>query len=116
MSSSQNPCITIFTLGVDNANTNILGSLSGNTISQNINDYMYTVNANQTEDAFNAIIEEIMCRIGPVIAQDDLYVFNNLELLDQNIDYVFDINNRILKFYDVDEKKYVTAQSLGLRL
>jgi len=102
LSSSQNSCITIFTLGVDNANTNILGSLSGNTISQNINDYMYTVNANQTEDAFNAIIEEIMCRIGPVIAQDDLYVFNNLELLDQNIDYVFDIDNRILKFYDVE--------------
>jgi uncharacterized protein YegL len=101
-SSSANPCITIFTLGVDNANTNILGSLSGNTISQDINEYMYTVNANQTEAAFNAIIEEIMCRIGPVIAEGALHVFNNLEILEQNIDYVFDINSKILKFYDVE--------------
>lgn len=102
ISSAANPCITIFTLGVDNANTNILGSLSGNAISQDINDYMYTVNANQTEAAFNAIIEEIMCRIGPVIAKGVLYVFNNLEVLEPNIDYIFDINSKILKFYDVD--------------
>ena len=100
LSTTQDPCITIFTLGVDNADTNTLGSISGNTLSRNTLDYMYTVNANQTTSAFNAIIEEIMCRIGPVIANDSLYVFDDLSLLEENIDYVFDNQNKILKFYD----------------
>lgn len=99
-STTLDPCITIFTLGVDNADTNTLGSISGNTLSRDTLDYMYTVNANQTTSAFNAIIEEIMCRIGPVIANDSLYVFDNLTLLEENIDYVFDNQNKILKFYD----------------
>ena len=102
VSTSQNPCITIFTLGVDNADTNILHSLSGNTINQDPNSYSYAASANQTAEAFNAIIEEIMCRIGPVSASETLYVFNDLEILEENIDYVFDDQNKILKFYDVE--------------
>ena len=99
-STSQNPCISIFTLGVDNADINVLSNLSGNTLSQNNNDYLYTVNANQTSLAFNAIIEEIMCRVGPVSAEDDLYVFNDLEVLEEDIDYVYDDDVKIIKFYD----------------
>ena len=102
VTTQQNPCITIFTLGVDNADTGVLSGLSGNTISQNPLDYLYTVNANQTAEAFNAIIEEIMCRIGPITGGDNLYVFNNLDILEENIDYVFDMQNKILKFYDVE--------------
>jgi len=29
-------------------------------------------------------------------------VFNNLDILEENIDYVFDMQNKILKFYDVE--------------
>lgn len=100
ISTSQNPCITIFTLGVDNANTDILKSLSGNAISQDPGNYLYEVSANQTAEAFNAIIEEIMCRIGPVQASEGLYVFNELDILEENIDYILDNQNKILKFYD----------------
>ena len=109
LSTSQNPCISIFTLGVDNADTGALSQLSGNTINRNPNEYMYTANANQTSAAFNAIIEEIMCRIGPVIASDNLYVFNNLEVLAENIDYVFDDQNKILKFYDEEPFNICTS-------
>ena len=101
-STIQNPCITLFSLGVDNANTNLLESLVGNSINQDANQYAYNVNANQTSEAFNAIIEEIMCRIGPIIADGVLYVFNKLEILEENIDYIYDNQSRLLKFYDVE--------------
>ena len=101
-STVQNPCITLFSLGVDNANTNLLESLVGNSINQDANQYSYNVNANQTSEAFNAIIEEIMCRIGPIIADGVLYVFNELEILEENIDYIYDNQSRLLKFYDVE--------------
>ncbi len=102
LSTEQSPCITLFSLGVDNANSELLSSLSGNSISQDPNQYSYSVNANQTAEAFNAIIEEIMCRIGPIVAEGLLYVFNDLEILEENIDYVYDNQNRLLKFYDVE--------------
>jgi len=100
VSTRQNPCITIFTLGVDNADLGTLRMLSGNTISQDPVNYSYTASSNQTSDAFNAIIEEIICRVGPVRSEGFLKVFNDLEILEENIDYIFDVQNKILKFYD----------------
>ena len=102
LTTAQNPCITVYTLGVDNANQGALQSISGNTLSQNPAEYSYTVNANQVQEAFNAIIEEIMCKIGPVIAEFPLNVFNNLVLLDENIDYIYNEETKIFKFYDVE--------------
>jgi uncharacterized protein YegL len=99
-STSANPCITVYTLGVDNANVNALQSISGNTLSTVPNEFSFIVNANQVEAAFNAIIEEIMCRIGPVIAEGDLNVFNNEQVLEQGIDYIYDDLYKIIKFYD----------------
>ena len=99
-STVANPCITVYTLGVDNANVNALQSISGNTLSTVPNEFSFIVNANQVEAAFNAIIEEIMCRIGPVIAEGDLNVFNNEQILEQGIDYIYDDLYNILKFYD----------------
>ena len=99
-STAANPCITVYTLGVDNANVNALQSISGNTLSTVPNEFSFIVNANQVEAAFNAIIEEIMCRIGPVIAEGDLNVFNNEQILEQGIDYIYDDLYKILKFYD----------------
>ena len=99
-STKENPCITMFTLGVDNANMVALKSISGNTISSNSEEHSYRISANQTSIAFNAIIEEIMCRIGPIESDGDIYVFNNLQVLEENIDYVYDNQHKILKFYD----------------
>ena len=90
----------MYTLGVDNANTNALQSISGNTLSTVPNEFSFVVNANQVAAAFNAIIEEIMCRIGPVIAEGDLNVFNDLQILEEGIDYLYDDLYKILKFYD----------------
>ena len=99
-STESNPCITVYTLGVDNANVNALQSISGNTLSTVPNEFSFIVNANQVEAAFNAIIEEIMCRIGPVIAEGNLNVFNNEQVLEQGIDYIYDDLYKIIKFYD----------------
>ena len=101
-STSVNPCITVYTLGVDNANTNALTSISGNTLNTTPNEFSFVVNANQVTEAFNAIIEEIMCRIGPVIADGDLNVFNGIQILEEGVDYLYDDLYKILKFYDVE--------------
>ena len=55
-----------------------------------------------------------MCRIGPVIANEHLSVFNNLEILEENIDYVFDRQNKILKFYDVEPFNICTEMFLRI--
>lgn len=101
-STNTNPCITVYTLGVDNANTNALQSISGNTLNTAPNEFSFVVNANQVAAAFNAIIEEIMCRIGPVIAEGDLNVFNDTQILEEGTDYLYDNLYKILKFYDVE--------------
>ena len=99
-STVTDPCITVYTLGVDNANTNALQSISGNTLNTAPNEFSFVVNANQVAAAFNAIIEEIMCRIGPVIADGELNVFNDLQVLEEGTDYLYDNLYKILKFYD----------------
>ena len=101
-STSLDPCITVYTLGVDNADINALSSISGNTLSTNSNEFSFIVDVNQVAEAFNAIIEEIMCRIGPVVAEGDLNVFNDLQILEEGIDYLYNNNYKILKFYDVE--------------
>lgn len=97
----QNPCITTYTLGVDNANVAALQSVSGNVLNQNSIDYNYIVNTQQVNGAFNAIIEEIMCKIGPVLADYPANIFNGLTLLEENIDYTYNDEEKIFKFYDV---------------
>lgn len=99
--TSQNPCITTYTLGVDNANVSALQSVSGNVLNQNSIDYNYIVNTQQVNGAFNAIIEEIMCKIGPVLAEYPANIFNGLNLLEENVDYTYNNEEKIFKFYDV---------------
>ena len=110
-STSQNPCISVYTLGVDNADTSVLESLSGNTLNTNASEYSYVVNANQVAAAFSAIIEEIMCKIGPITINENFHVFNGLDVLEENIDYIFDSQYNILKFYD-EEPFNVCTQML----
>ena len=99
--TSQNPCITTYTLGVDNANVSALQGVSGNVLNQNSIDYNYIVNTQQVNGAFNAIIEEIMCKIGPVLAEYPANIFNGLDLLEENVDYTYNDEEKIFNFYDV---------------
>jgi uncharacterized protein YegL len=99
-STRQNPCITIFSLGVDNANTSALNAISGNIINQNSDEYSFLINANQTVLAFTSIIAEIVCRIGPVFSNKNINVFNQDIKLRENVDYVYDDTFNIIKFYD----------------
>ena len=96
----QDPCITMYTLGVDNANVSALKNVSGNVLNQNSIDYNYIVNTQQVNGAFSAIIEEIMCKVGPVLAEYPANVFNGLNLLEENVDYVYNSDEKIFKFYD----------------
>ena len=101
-STAADPCITVYTLGVDNADTNALTSISGNTLNTAPNEFSFVVNANQVSEAFNSIIEEIMCRVGPIVADGDLNVFNGLQILEEDIDYLYDDLYKIIKFYDAE--------------
>jgi hypothetical protein len=108
-STIVNPCITVYTLGVDNANTDALQSISGNTLNNLPEEFSFVVNTSQVAAAFNAIIEEIMCRIGPVIADGNLNVFNGTQILEEGSDYLSDNLYKILKFYDVDPLNICTS-------
>jgi len=98
--TKEAPCITVYTLGVDNANSQALQHISGNTLSTLPEEFSFTVSVAQVSAAFNAIIEEIMCRIGPVIADGTINVFNNTTMLQKDLDYVYDDLYKIIKFYD----------------
>ena len=99
-STEDQPCVSVYSIGVDNADINSLSQISGNTLSTNVVDYVYSVNSNQVTLAFNAIISEIMCRIGPVLSNETLYIFNKDQPLTENVDYIFDSLHKIIKFYD----------------
>jgi uncharacterized protein YegL len=66
--NSNDPCITVYTMGVENANMVLLLSLSGNAATP-VNDrdsYRFFATANGTQDTFNTIVEDILCRYGPI--------------------------------------------------
>ena len=96
------PCITLYTLGVDNADQGSLTRISGNVLDQGSSIYNYVVNSNNVNNAFNAIIEEIVCKIGPVFATPPINIFNGTDILEENEDYSFDIQTKVFKFYNVE--------------
>ncbi len=96
------PCITVYTLGVDNANQESLTKISGNVLNQSSPNYNYLVNTQNIRNAFNAIIEEIVCRIGPVLANPPINVFNGIDALEENEDYTYDIDTKVFKFYNIE--------------
>ena len=57
-------CVTIYTLGIGSASIGTLVNMSGNAatpVNERVN-YAYQANLNQTQAAFNEIVEEILCR------------------------------------------------------
>ena len=61
-------CITVYTLGVDNADIDFLEGISGNaaTLPIELGDFVFEANAAQTEAAFADILADILCRFGPI--------------------------------------------------
>lgn len=100
-------CVTVYSLGVDNANTDLLISLSGNAVTppQERVNYTYAANAQNTADAFRDIIEDILCRYGPFDPPvppeeaDTINVFLNEERVEPGVDFSYDPDSQGLKFY-----------------
>lgn len=99
-STKDNPCITIYSLAVDNADVSVLNQISGNAVNQNPQEYSFSITANQVITAFSAIVAEIVCRIGPVLSTNNLHIFNETIKLVEDEDYTFDRLFSIVKFYD----------------
>lgn len=100
-------CITVYSLGVDNADTNVLISLSGNAVTppQERVNYTYVANAQDTAEAFRDIIEDILCRYGPFDPPvppeeaNTINVFLNEDRVDPELDFSYDPDSQGLKFY-----------------
>jgi uncharacterized protein YegL len=107
--NGESGCISLYTLGVDNADEQLLRRISGNAISQDPLEFSYMVNANQTEAAFNSILEEIICRVGPVETNNQkVYVFHEDFPIIEGEDFVFDYDTKIIKFYDFQGRQVCT--------
>ena len=98
-------CITIYTLGVDNADLGMLRSLSGNAANPGAARYNYDASANQVSRAFDHIISNILCRYGPLRPgptreeEETLNVFLSERPLRRR-EYSYDRSTREIEFYE----------------
>ena len=107
-------CHTVYTLGVDNADMNMLDSLSGNaaTPTGDRDDYSFQISAQDTQAAFRHILDDILCSFGPLDPRPNpdelqsLAVFLNEEALSRDEDYEY-IDGRI-KLYDANGNQACT--------
>ena len=114
-------CHTVYTLGVDNANMNMLESLSGNaaTAAGDRDEFAFEISAQNTEAAFSAIVDDIMCSFGPLEPQpsvdeeDTISVFLNEAPLTAGVDfeYVRDLN--AIKLYDAENGNNACTNALS---
>lgn len=101
-------CITVYTMGVENANMNLLLSLSGNaaTAVQDRSSYSFFATADGTQDTFTTIIEDILCRYGPIDPvpsikdEQSINVFINDEALVIGDDFEYSRESNSLRFFN----------------
>jgi hypothetical protein len=101
-------CHTVYTLGVDDADMNMLDSLSGNAATNpaNYQDFSIEIESQDIQDAFGAIVDDILCSFGPLVPQptpeeeDSIHVFLNDEPLTSGVDFLYDRNLNAVKLYD----------------
>jgi len=109
-------CHTVYTLGVDNANMGMLQSLSGNaaTAPNDYGNFAFAIASQNTDEAFGAIVDDILCSFGPLEPQpsveeeDTIHVFLNEESLTVNVDYEYDRNLNAVKLYDSNNRQACT--------
>ena len=107
-------CHTVYTLGVDNADINMLESLSGNAATDPAkrDDYVFQISAQDTQAAFLDILDDIMCSFGPINplpSEDELQsltVLLNEVPLEYDEDYKYD--NGLIKLYDANGNQACT--------
>lgn len=108
--SGNQICHTVYTLGVDGADIGMLESLSGNasTPAGQRGDFTFEIASQDTQLAFRAIVDDILCSFGPLNPQpapedeDTINVFLNDTLLvaGANEDYEYDSSLNAIKLYD----------------
>ncbi len=114
--SGNDICHTVYTLGVDNANMNMLDSLSGNaaTAPAERANFSFEISAQDTQEAFRAIVDDILCSFGPLEPQPSvdeeatINVFLNESALERNVDFEYDRNLNAIKLYDANGNQACT--------
>jgi uncharacterized protein YegL len=114
--SGNSICHTVYTLGVDNANMNMLDSLSGNaaTAPAERSNFSFEISAQDTQAAFRAIVDDILCSFGPLEPQPSadeegtINVFLNESALERNVDFEYDRNLNAIKLYDANGNQACT--------
>ena len=119
--SGNETCHTVYGLGVDGADMAMLTSLSGNaaTPPNQYGSFSIPISAQDTQLAFRAIVDDILCSFGPIDPQPSedeeksINVFLNDEPLeaDPNFgddtvtgDFTYDRNLNAIKLYDVEPR------------
>ena len=114
--SGNSICHTVYTLGVDGANLNMLESLSGNaaTAPGDRDTFTFSIAAQDTQAAFRAIVDDILCSFGPLEPQpsveeeNTISVFLNESPLTRNVDFEYDRSTNAVKLYDADGNQACT--------
>ena len=114
--SGNQTCHTVYTLGVDNANMGMLDSLSGNaaTAPNDRTDFSFEISAQDTQAAFRAIVDDILCSFGPIEPQPSveeeqtINVLLNEVPLERNVDFEYDRSLNAIKLYDANGNQACT--------
>jgi uncharacterized protein YegL len=109
-------CHTVYTLGVDGANMNMLESLSGNaaTAPADYDSFAFSISAQDTQAAFRAIVDDILCSFGPLDPQpsvdeeESINVFLDESPLQRNVDFEYDRSLNAIKLYDANGNQACT--------
>ena len=102
--SGRGRCLTVYTLGVDGADLAMLQSLSGNAQTPRGAEYHYDADPGHVGEAFEHIIERIVCRYGPLRPgpapgeEDTLNLFINERALDHS-EYQLRPRQRSIEFH-----------------
>lgn len=114
-------CHTVYTLGVDNANMGMLQSLSGNaaTAPGDRGNFAFEISAQDTQAAFSAIVDDILCSFGPLEPQPSvedegtINVFLNEQALSRDVDFEYDRSLNAIKLYDADNGNAACTNALN---
>ena len=106
--NSSDPCITVYTLGVDDADENLLKDLSGSvaTNANERNKFFFKANAAGTRETFDKIVRDILCTYGPMNPppvpgeEESINIFIDDEPLKVGDDFVYVPANHSIRFLD----------------
>ena len=104
-------CHTIYTVGVKGSDTETLKKLSGNALTPDLEsreEFALRVESDQIGQAFQNIVDDILCSYGPLVPQPEPDEVSNINVfldevpLEEGSDFVYDSNINAIKLYDSD--------------